>query len=146
MRVSVRAAQALATSSRGSKRKSLGSSRRESDLQAAVLQAVNLIPGVVMWKSGAGAFRMTYKGKTRFVRMGKKGVSDLVGWKRYPLASLSGLMTIYGWARFIALEVKRPGEKPTLEQQAFLDTVKAAGGIAICARSVSDVAAGLGVG
>ena len=138
MRVSVRAAQALAASSRGSRQKSLGSSRRESDLQAAVLQAVNLIPGVVMWKSGAGAFRMTYKGKTRFVRMGRKGVSDLVGWKRYPLASLSGLMTIYGWARFIALEVKRPGEKPTLEQQAFLDLVKRDGGVAGVVTSVEE--------
>ena len=126
MRVSVRAAQALAASSRGSKRKLLGSSRRESELQAAVLTAVNLIPGVVMWKSGAGAFRMTYKGKTRFVRMGRKGVSDLVGWKReYVSQELIGRYN----ARFCAVEIKRPGQHPTIEQQAFLDLVKRDGGI-----------------
>ena len=135
MRVSARAAQALAASSRGSRRKLLGSSRRESDLQAAVLQAVNLIPGVVMWKSGAGAFRMTYKGKTRFVRMGRKGVTYLIGWRCAGVDPQGNWCSI---AQFICLEIKREGEHPTIEQQAFLDLVRRDGGIAGCVHSVSE--------
>ena len=140
MRVSARAAQALATSSGGSKRKSLGSSRRESELQAAVLTAVNLIPGVVMWKSGAGAFRMTYNGKTRFVRMGRKGVSDLIGWRIVMTADHDDVT--YCWpqpiARLAAIEVKRPGKHATPEQQSFLDLVKRDGGIGGVAHSVEE--------
>lgn len=45
-----------------------------------------------------------------------KGVSDIIGQLRD--------------GRFFALEVKRPGEKPTEEQAAFLSMVEGAGGVA----------------
>lgn len=42
--------------------------------------------------------------------------------------------------RFIAVEVKQPGEKPSPMQSRFLRRVSDAGGIAIVAYSVQDVA------
>jgi hypothetical protein len=41
--------------------------------------------------------------------------------------------------RFLAIEVKRPGNKPTPEQQQFIDTINEAGGLAFVARSVEEV-------
>ena len=43
-------------------------------------------------------------------------------------------------AQFLAIEVKRPKHYPTPEQAAFLKAMEDAGGIAIVARSVADVA------
>ena len=100
--------------------------RRESEIQRAILALK--IPGLTLWKSGAGAFHVN----GRFVRMGHKGVADLIGyWTRYGDQALV--------ARFIAIEVKRPGQKPTPEQTAFLFQVRTAGGIAIIATSTEDV-------
>jgi hypothetical protein len=47
--------------------------------------------------------------------------------------------------RFLAIEVKRPGGKLTLDQTAFLEAVRQNGGIAIVATSVDDVMEGLGL-
>ena len=52
------------------------------------------------------------------------GSSDLIGW-------------LHG-GRFLAVEVKQPGGKPTKEQEAFLAAVNAAGGLGILARSVEE--------
>jgi len=41
--------------------------------------------------------------------------------------------------RYFALEVKRPGEKATPEQQAFLDVVRAGGGRAAVVRGFEEV-------
>ena len=35
--------------------------------------------------------------------------------------------------------MKRPGNKPTFEQQQFIDTINKAGGLAFTARSVDEV-------
>ena len=59
-----------------------------------------------------------------------KGISDIIG--------------IYK-GRFLAIEVKRDNQIPTPLQQAFLDEVKANGGIAILARSAKDVIEALGL-
>jgi hypothetical protein len=55
-----------------------------------------------------------------------RGVSDIIG-------------CIPKTGRFLAIEVKRPGGKPTPEQQQFIDTINAAGGLAFVARSVEEV-------
>ena len=127
--------------------------RKERDIQAAILEYLATVPGVYAWKSGAGMFPMAYKGKTRMVRMGQPGVSDLIGWVQKRVEVNVGGQWRPGArqpddapiAQFFACEIKKPGRYPTVEQQAFLDRVTAAGGIAICARSVSDVARGLGL-
>ena len=62
------------------------------------------------------------------------------------LGSLPGVSDIIGCykGRYMAIEVKRKGLVPTEKQQSFIDTVKAAGGIAFVARSVEDVIEKLG--
>jgi hypothetical protein len=55
-----------------------------------------------------------------------RGVSDIIG-------------CIPKTGRFLAIEVKRPGNRPTPEQQQFIDTINEAGGLAFVARSVEEV-------
>ena len=59
--------------------------------------------------------------------LGGNGGSDLIGWT-----------TVQGRAVFTAIEVKRKGKKPTPEQVAFVDAIKAAGGIGAVCFSVQD--------
>ena len=59
-------------------------------------------------------------------RFGETGVSDL-------------LCCICG--RFVAIEVKRPGKQATGPQRAFLDSIRASGGLTMVGRSWEHVAA-----
>lgn len=117
--------------------------RRERDVQAAILKALRLMPGVVAWKTGGGLLPVN----GRRVRMGHKGVSDIIGWKQERgewQSTTRPLVSQYvPVARFLAIEVKAKGKQPTDEQRAFLDAVKSAGGIAIVAYEVSDMLAAL---
>lgn len=54
-------------------------------------------------------------------------------------AGTSDLIALYQ-GKFIAIEVKRPGNTPTAKQQAFLERVRQAGGVAFVATSIDDVA------
>ena len=64
----------------------------------------------------------------RWVQFGLcKGSSDLIGWHK-----LTG--------KFVAIEVKRPGQKLREDQKDFIDRVKEAGGIAGVARHPDDLA------
>lgn len=56
-----------------------------------------------------------------------KGISDILG--------------IYK-GRFLAIEVKKPGGKPSQHQKEFLDEVNRHGGIGFVARSAEEVAKG----
>jgi hypothetical protein len=107
--------------------------RRERDVQRAILALNGKIPGLTLFKTGAGSFRVN----GRFVRMGHKGVSDLVGYWTRPLHTMMGQPRLT--AIFVSVEVKQRGKKPTPEQAAFLERVKQAGGIAVVARCVEDV-------
>lgn len=61
----------------------------------------------------------------RFIRFGLcPGSADLIGFTRQ--------------GRFLAIEVKLPGRRPTVLQQAFLNTVNACGGLAFVAHSVEE--------
>lgn len=102
----------------------------ESAVLAAVLKALALHPRVA-WahRMNVGAFRNP---QGQYVRVGFAGCSDIIG------------QTVDG--RFLAVEVKRPGGKPTAEQIAFLGRVSRAGGVAFVAWSVDDVARGLSTG
>lgn len=99
-------------------------------LEAAVLKAV--IRALALHPRVAWAHRMNvgaFRDADRFVRVGFKGCSDIIG------------QTTDG--RFLAVEVKRPGGKPTPDQTDFIDRVNSAGGVAFVARSVDDVYEGL---
>jgi hypothetical protein len=105
---------------------------RESDLVKACLQLLRL-RGVVAWRtnSGAAVYSATATARGRFVRFaGARGLSDIIG-----------LLPPHG--RLLALEVKRPGRKPTADQAGFLDAVRAAGGLALVVDDVRQLAEAL---
>ncbi len=62
--------------------------------------------------------------------MSEKGISDIIG--------------CYN-GRMVAIEIKKPGCKATPAQVAFLDAVRAAGGVGFVATSTEDVIEGLGL-
>ena len=67
-----------------------------------------------------------------------KGSSDLIGLRSITIGPEHVGQTM---AVFAAVEVKSPTGRPTPDQQAFIDTVQALGGLAGIARSVDDAAA-----
>lgn len=125
--------------------------KAETGLQAAIVDALAHEPGLIMWRNANGVYR-GYGGR---VRAGlPKGSADLVGVLSV-LAVLPESYTRAGspvWAegspasrvgRFIALEVKRPGEEPEPHQVAWLADVRARGGFAAVVRSVDEARAAI---
>lgn len=53
------------------------------------------------------------------------GSSDLIGWRSVTIGPEHVGRTL---AVFVAIEAKLPGNTPTVEQRAFLEAVRAAGG------------------
>ncbi len=83
--------------------------------------------GVYCWRQNQGAISGEHNGKRRFLRFTSlPGISDILG-----ILPPSG--------RLLAVECKRPGNKPTPEQAAFLDIVRQSGGVAICVHSVEEL-------
>lgn len=105
----------------------------ESQVLRSVLQLLSLHKAVA-WagRINSGAVFLTGEGgSSRYVRFnGMAGISDIIG------------QLVDG--RFLAIECKRKGQKPTELQQGFLDQVARHGGVAFCARSADDVVAVLG--
>lgn len=102
---------------------------RERELMKAVFEALKLHPRVAAtWRMNVakGRLQIGENGASRFMAFGFRGASDLMGFLR-------------GGAQFFACEVKRPGERATADQVAFLDCVRAAGGVGFVAHSVTDV-------
>jgi hypothetical protein len=101
----------------------------EKETQAQILRYLQTVRRIKAWRQNQGAVKVPAQGgaKGRFFRMASaKGISDIIG-----------LLPPHG--RFLAIEVKRLGEHPTPDQQAFLDGVNAAGGLGFVARSIEDV-------
>lgn len=84
------------------------------------------VRGVFAWRNNSGATK-TEGG--RFVRFGLRGSSDILG--------------ILPGGRFLAVECKAPKGRTTPDQEAFLTDIRRRGGVAMVARSVDDLAAGL---
>ena len=118
---------------------------RETDLVKQLLQWLKL-RGIDAWRQNAGAMAGEYKGKRRFLRFaGVEGISDIIGLVSVnvmplPFGTQAGPMTI---ARFLAIEAKMPGNKPTEKQIAFLEMVRRAGGIGLVVYSLADLESGL---
>jgi hypothetical protein len=81
---------------------------------------------VFLWRNNTGMFQ-TLDGRP--TRAGLcVGSSDLIG-------------IVAPMGKFLALEVKRPGEKASEQQQKFLEVVRMAGGIAAVVTSVEEAIA-----
>lgn len=108
----------------------------ESDIQKAILAYLRICPAVAFaWRQNVGSAeteRVDARGKSKksFVKFGFRGCSDLLGF------------TSDG--RFLAIECKTAKGRITPDQREFLRRVRAAGGVAILARSVDDVVEVLG--
>lgn len=79
--------------------------------------------GAIVFRNNTGALK---DGTGRTVTFGLcKGGSDLIGWTKD--------------GRFLAMEVKIPGKKPSTEQLIFINNVIKAGGVAGVVFSANDV-------
>lgn len=98
----------------------------ERDIQRVCLDWMRLV-GIFPVRVNSGAFGFGGDtGKKRFMRFNSEpGCSDC-------LAVLPG-------GRFLAVEFKRPGNKPTPHQSSFLEAVKARGGLALVVTGLDDL-------
>jgi len=99
--------------------------QREQELIGEILEYLNL-RGIFAWRQNAGLVVIESHGRRRVMRVGMKGISDILG-------------IIPPDGRFLAIEVKKPGRKPTAHQRAFLAEVRRMGGVALVAHSLEDV-------
>jgi hypothetical protein len=106
----------------------------EADIQSAILEYLAL--------RGETGIQRTNSGRVAGVELAAGGTADLTGYlRRHPRYR----------GKFCAIEVKRPGWKPRnkgdrdryARQLAYLEDVRAAGGIGILAYGVEDVVRGL---
>lgn len=98
------------------------------------------IGDVRLFRNNVGRLRDRFG---NFIQYGvcNPGGSDLIGWRSVVVTpDMVGTRI----ARFMAIEVKGPRGAPSDHQQAFLDAVDRAGGLAMVARSVEDVAGAVG--
>ena len=123
--------------------------RPERALRNAILELLRA-HGIAAWPTGVGAFPASYQGRQRFVRVGSKGMADIIG--GIPRCLRCGYFPRMPWckddgvrAQLLAIEVKNPGGTVSPEQTAFLQTVVRAGGVGFVARSIDDVIAKLGL-
>ena len=92
---------------------------KESEIQKSIIQYL-LMRGCKIWRQNTGGMKQG----DRFIKFGYRGISDIIG--------------MVPGGRFCAFEVKRPGGKPTEDQQAFIASVLATGGIAGVVTSIED--------
>lgn len=97
----------------------------EKEIQASILEYLNY-QGHFVWRNNSATFFPQIRGKTYRVQAGFKGSADIIG--------------IAKDGRFIAIEVKRKGGKPTLEQTQFIQEISSRGGHALVAESLEQVA------
>jgi len=105
----------------------------ELAIQKAILDYLKLRQ-IFCWRNNSGARKFAYQRKdgkvtNNFFQWGKTGSGDIIG------------MTRDG--RFLSIEVKALGKKPTEAQEEFMAEVQKNGGIAFVAWSVDDVAKNL---
>lgn len=99
---------------------------RETDILRICLRWLQL-QGIYCWRQNQGALSAVSRGKRRFFRFATAtGISDIVGLLRPA-------------GRFLAVEIKRPGRSLTVEQAAFLATIRDHGGVALCVHSLEEL-------
>lgn len=98
----------------------------EKEIQTSILDYLTRCSSIA-WvnRLSSGKFRVTDKAGTRWIQAGWVGAPDIIA------------MTTRG--QFVGIEVKAWNGIASAEQIAFLQAVRAGGGIGIIARSVDDV-------
>lgn len=82
---------------------------------------------VTAWRNNSGGARLAgHGGRGQFVRFGAPGSSDIIG-------------VLPGSGRILCIECKRVGGKTTEAQEAFLQRVRDAGGLALVITSVEQL-------
>lgn len=117
---------------------------REIDLQGQIVDYLlaEQARGRIVWfaRCNSGSVMSLYKGRRSFTRF-------YALYLRNTKPAYKGMADVHGMllnGRYFALEIKRPGEKATAEQRAFLDAVRAGGGIAAVVTGFEEVALALG--
>lgn len=120
---------------------------REGDLVTAVISYINARGGMA-WRQNAGVTVIESKGRRRAIHSGRKGLPDVIGIR--PVLDI-GVMTMDTTTRLtlppgrlgqlIAVECKRPGNKPTPAQEFMLAELRKRGALVVVAYSVKDVEA-----
>jgi hypothetical protein len=107
-------------------------STAESGVLASCL-ALLKFRGIPAWRNNTGCAKADYGGKSRLIRFGKVGSSDIVG-------------ILPATGRWLAVETKRPaspGKRAgalTENQRGFLEMIREAGGVAVCVSDLVDLA------
>ncbi len=96
----------------------------ERDIQKTGMELLRSL-GWKVHRRNTGAYTATYKGKTRFVRFSEKGAADV--WFTIPQQN----------NRHGEWEVKRGGERPTMDQVRWLRQMNEDGGAAFWTDSVA---------
>jgi hypothetical protein len=110
-------------------------STKESDIVRACLDWLAL-HHILAWRmNNTGVFDPARKRFRSF--RGLAGVSDILGILPQVVRLDDGTAVTFG--NFLAVEVKRPGEKPRPEQEAFLDGIRQRGGIGLCVHSLREL-------
>ena len=99
----------------------------EKDIQAAILQYLRLHPKIAfVGRFNSGAIQGEHNGQTRFIQFNSiRGFPDIHG-------MLRGGKALY-------IEVKRPGGKPTTDQEQFMNHATKHGAAGLIAYSLEDV-------
>jgi hypothetical protein len=109
----------------------------ERDIQRAILQALIWVRDFECWRNNTGAFKDAH-GQMVFFGLAK-GSADIVGVLKIHLSveTPQGPRPL-SLGRFVALEVKRPGEKPTADQVLWQAKVRDMGGFAAVVTTVEE--------
>ncbi len=103
---------------------------RETQLVRAAVSFLRM-RGIPAWRNNTGAAKASYAGKMRYIRYSVPGASDV-----FAVLPPTG--------RFLAAEAKVGNNKTTPEQDAFLDNVKRAGGLAVVFHTLDELADAIG--
>ena len=107
-------------------RKAVG---KEGDLVRAVIQYLNA-RGAFAWRNQSGMLRGAHKGKPWAVRMGVRGMPDVLA--VLPIGP-------FYVGRLLAVECKRRPNKPTAAQEHTMNQLRKRGALVVVAYSVADV-------
>jgi hypothetical protein len=101
----------------------------ERQIQRECLGYLQKTLGLLAWRNNSGGITVFRGGKKHVYRFNSaKGSSDIFAILPRLADGRRGV--------FLAVEVKRPGNEPTEQQAAFLEAVRASGGIAIVVTSL----------